>query len=387
MYSLRQFSIEVDMQSLIDGGPNSAEQFRAEIAETSQSLNDKIELKQNYQSIQVTRGIAAIIVVWLHLGLMENTWGSHLPHIMSPFVRLGHAGVDAFFIVSGFVLVTAHWDDFGRGKVVNFLLKRLIRVYPYFIVTCIPFLLMSFLEHHHLDSKTIGALLLVPRFSTKINPVAWSLAFEIIFYAALGCVLRFRRSALLPGMVAWTLLIAVWNTCFKGVRLNDCAYVEFLLNPISLEFVAGVLLAALIKFRITIPALPTMIVASVWLIVGCAMRHPYGTDDFVSNGWRLVWFGVPCFLLVYSFITLELTSQKLRFPKLLLVLGDASYSIYLLHPLLLSWTSHWFGLQSTSISCVAASLVCAVLFPTVCIPFYYFVEKPLLNFCKRTLRL
>jgi peptidoglycan/LPS O-acetylase OafA/YrhL len=375
------------MQTLIDSKRDSIEPKRSEISEAVDLSNDKIELKQNYQSIQVMRGIAAVMVVWLHLGLLENSWASQMPHILSPFVRLGHAGVDVFFIISGFVLASAHWADFGRGKVVSFLLKRLIRVYPYFLVTSIPFLLKTYSEKHYFSGKTLSGLLLAPTGAGLINPVAWSLAFEIVFYAAFACLLPFRRSILVPGLIVWTLLIAVFNNCFLTINFHDCRYLETLLNPLSLEFMAGILLAALIKRKIAIPAVSTIIVATIWLVVGCVMRHPGATNDFIFDGWRCMWFGIPCFFLLYGLLHLELTSNQMRFPKFLLVLGNASYSIYLLHILLLMWTVNWFISQNTPINCLAASLGCALLFPALCIPFYYLVEKPLLNFCKNLLRI
>jgi len=77
------------MQTLIDSKQDAIDLKRSEISEAVVLSNDKIELKQNYQSIQVTRGIAAVMVVWMHLGLMEGSWASQMPHILSPFVRLG----------------------------------------------------------------------------------------------------------------------------------------------------------------------------------------------------------------------------------------------------------------------------------------------------------
>ncbi|MDR3617277.1 MAG: acyltransferase [Candidatus Obscuribacterales bacterium] len=374
------------MQSLEDSRLNVIDQVHSTAGDAFILSDDKIGVKQNYQSVQVVRGLAALAVVWLHVGLMDN-WDNTLPHIMTPFVRCGHAGVDAFFIVSGFVLATAHWNDFGRGKVIPFLLKRMIRIYPFLLVSSVPFLWLKYSAQHCLSSKTVAALLLAPRYAGTINPVAWSLAFEVVFYAAFACFLPFRRSILLPGMIAWAMLIAIYNTCPIGFPLNDCAYIETLLHPWSLEFIAGVLMAALIKCSVDIPAVPTMVMASIWLFVACLVRHVTASDDFTVNGWRCVWFGIPCFFLIYGLISLERTKRILRFPKLLLMLGDASYSIYLLHFALILFAQDWFQAHNTPISCIAKSLGCALLFPTLCIPFYYFLERPLLTFCKKTLRL
>jgi len=190
--------------------------------------------------------------------------------------------------------------------------------------------------------------------------------------------LCFPRRFLLGGMSIWALSIACFAYYPGAFLLRDCGYLESICHAMSLEFMLGVFIASLVERKIFLPPLISMGSGLIWLSVAGYLCHAGLANHLITRPERVVWYGIPCFLIVYGLISQEKT-RKVIFPRLFLLLGNASYSIYLIHPLLLMSTRTWFTSSNSVWMCVGASLGCAVLFPALCLPFYFWIEKPLLN--------
>ena len=108
----------------------------------------KSQTKSNtiFHNVQALRAIAALGVVIFHLSLIENKY--FIQHIVPINLgRLGTAGVDLFFVISGFVMVVVSMGQFGKnGAAVQFLLRRMLRIFPiywfYTIIVLAVFLAM-----------------------------------------------------------------------------------------------------------------------------------------------------------------------------------------------------------------------------------------------------
>jgi peptidoglycan/LPS O-acetylase OafA/YrhL len=126
-------------------------------------------------SIQAARGIAALLVVFYHAGRMIALpqYTGYIP--LSGFFNFGHAGVDFFFVLSGFIIYFVHHEDIGRSdRLQRYAWRRATRIYPiYWIVTALV-LVASMVHPERLDFAHIGkSLLLFPEDDDPIVGVAW----------------------------------------------------------------------------------------------------------------------------------------------------------------------------------------------------------------------
>lgn len=281
----------------------------------------------HFDSVQVMRALSVIAVVLFHVAMRQR---QDFPHIALPLTYpqslMGHAGVDLFFIISGFIITTVNWREFARPSAIrSYLAKRLIRVMPLYWLTALP---MIPLAMANLDLKSaFGALLLLPHYASRINQVAWSLAYEILFYAVFALFLVFPRRYLPVCVSAWVIMILASNAASGHV-----AWLGNFLRPLNLEFVLGITVAGLIQARVFFRRPRLLICLGLIGILAVAALKHFGPNPYpeYDGKMRALLFGVPCALLLYGAIVIECLG-KTAYSKLLLLLGDASYSIYLVH--------------------------------------------------------
>ena len=197
-------------------------------------------------TIQVLRGVAALAVILFH-ARQELAWR----HIAVPLPELtvGAAGVDLFFVVSGFVMVHASRALFGsRASVTPFLLRRLARIVPlYWFFTVVRLLYIVAANRHSslLDdwpSHLLYSLSFVPpgdgRFPIVVQ--GWTLSYEMAFYFAFALCLPLREGrALLVLSGALALAGVLGGLDLVQGRAGAIA------NPQLFEFLGGVLVARL----------------------------------------------------------------------------------------------------------------------------------------------
>ncbi|SUB02266.1 Uncharacterized protein conserved in bacteria [Pannonibacter phragmitetus] len=296
-----------------------------------------ISKSSSIPALQVFRGLAACYVAFYHVYiiLMEPQYGSNT--VFRDFSRHGFLGVAFFFVLSGFIISLAHVGDIGRQDgLPSYLRKRFVRVYPTYWVYLTGFILASAFGIGYPDFSwssvnLISSYILFPLSNDVTLPikVAWTLVYEVTFYAFFA-VLIFSRfcGALVFGV--W-LLSVISNIYF----IKSDVYI---LTHWNLYFMAGILAYAL--YRLEWPKL-------IWpaLAVGVLCLTVYALNaDSIS---RIRDIGTQenshlHFLLVVSFCLLvlgaALLDQKfeIRWPRLLIFIGDASYSIYLVHSSIIS---------------------------------------------------
>jgi exopolysaccharide production protein ExoZ len=315
--------------------------------------------------IQYLRAFAAIAVVIFHAE--ERTGG---------IFRIGAAGVDIFFVISGFIM----WVMSERRPVtpLRFVVDRIERIAPsYWIVTAIMILgaVVGLFPNMKLTASHIfGSFFFVPVRSPsngEIWPVlvqGWTLNFEMFFYAIFAVALFLPRRAQLPLIAGiFVALVAL------GQLLHPQSPIAFTYTrPIILEFVAGIVLAQL-RLAGRIPAglfgLPFVVLA----LCGFAVIHLLSLD-FDE---RLC--GPLAFALVLGVISLEKGDMLPDIP-LLTYLGNSSYSIYLWHTLIISVIAK-FAL-SHDLPPDAAVVLCVIFGTLLGILAYEGIEKPLRSLFK-----
>ena len=136
------------------------------------------------QSIQALRGIALLGVIGFHFLFIEKKYSGG-DFLLPDFLHLGQSGVDLFFVISGFIMVTVTKGRFTlNGEVIRFLWGRLTRIYPtywfYFFLTLAIFLIKPAWVNASQEHQTqlISSFLLLPSDQLPLVMAAWSLSHE-----------------------------------------------------------------------------------------------------------------------------------------------------------------------------------------------------------------
>ena len=277
--------------------------------------------------MQALRAVAALAVVAGHSTdflLLAN--GS----IPSAFRYLhGPAGVDIFFVISGFVMVVSSGRLRTRPHPARlFLWRRLIRIVPLYWLLTLAKYLLTWLEpslsvHGRPRFAELGASLLFLPYRAldgslhPLIPVGWTLSFELLFYLIFAAALAIRGGY--KYVLAPAILLLAAADLFRG---PGWPVWTALVDPIVLEFLAGAAIAGLAMER----ALPKRVLAMLFVLLGIAILG--GTVPSPAAISRPMTWGVGAMLLVLGVVALE-DRVGARLPRWLLVLGDASYSIYL----------------------------------------------------------
>jgi exopolysaccharide production protein ExoZ len=197
-------------------------------------------------SLQALRAIAAWMVVMDH-ALLELTGNAAQNSITRVAWALGSSGVSVFFIISGFIMVNISWKNFGTSRApAQFLQRRIIRIVPlYWAATILALFFHQFSATHGAADgwRELGySLLFVPyqggdQSWTPILPQGWTLNFEIVFY------LLFAAGLFLPRRAALTTIIGVLVAfVFLGSYIPN-ANLAYLASPIVIWFALGMVLA------------------------------------------------------------------------------------------------------------------------------------------------
>lgn len=281
--------------------------------------------------IQVLRGLAALMVVAHHSSILVY----QRLNLGYNWVN-GGSGVDLFFVISGFVMMIStaplrHAPHAAR----TFLARRLERVVPmYWIVTLAKVATLLIWPNSGRDDlgswrHVVSSLLFLPSlnlhsFQEPVLLVGWSLNFEVAFYLLFALALLLRRPPL------WTVgfpLLLCAGIDLLGVPASQ-PWVAYYRRSMLLEFAGGMLLAHL---------LPQLRKVPWWAALGIvllAFRSLWFFHEGTIISMRgLVW-GVPAVAAVAGVLSLERRWGSYM-PRWALRIGDASYSIYLVHTFVL----------------------------------------------------
>lgn len=246
----------------------------------------------------------------------------------------GSAGVDLFFVISGYVMAVSSRRLVARpGGWRTFLAHRARRIVPlYWLLTSaklVVVLLLPWAAAHTRPTtwNTVASYLFIPaRDATglvrPVLPVGWSLNFEVFFYALFASVLAARRAP------TWVVPVLVLAALVGFFRDPGWPAPLFLANGMVLEFAAGLALAG------WVPRLPGEVAAG--LLAGgfvALLMLP------LAGPWRFLVWGLPCGCILVGALGLE-KSVGVLLPRWALAVGDASYAIYLVHPFVVPVVAH-----------------------------------------------
>lgn len=340
-----------------------------------------------YTSLQVCRAIAALLVVLFHLGgtfAQDKYFGFKA---MDSVFAWGDAGVDFFFVLSGFLIATVHGKDFGRPEALpRYILKRTVRIYPTYWLICIAVSLAALAVpslRQALPSDPVAylkALALIPQdpdvvggLGSPILFVAWSLQYEMLFYAVFAAFIVHRGL----GLLAAAALLAVNLRCQIGAT---CAFpASFAATNMIFLFAMGVGAAYFVRSPLRLPKpLFVAAIASAAFVGFGAFEVWVGREAVVIDR-RLV-FGAVAAVLIVALARAETAGALAVRPRWQVLLGDSSYALYLLHIPIISLLCKLLAQShvSSRIVLVAAFLAIALCCELASVGFYLLIERRML---------
>lgn len=287
------------------------------------------------EAVEAMRGLAAVLVVLGHV-LDDGVHFGFEPAAQVAAWPLWGAGVDVFFLISGFIMIWAFADRFGEaGAPTDFMIRRLARIVPlYWIMTSLTALGLVFAptlfdRAQYATDHYLLSLVFVPHVSPSggiwpILGVGWTLNYEMFFYLVFAAALLFR---LTTGLSVICMALGV---AFVGARLlgpNDIAVLSFLADSILLEFIAGIGLGLLVR-QVGLNRTVLIAAAATALLAGAVM-------EMWVSGERLIRAGPPAFAVLCLALALYPRTTGL-FGRCALSIGAASYALYLSHILVIN---------------------------------------------------
>lgn len=349
-------------------------------------------------SIQLLRFVACCLVLFAHLP------AEVLGGINTKFC--GSIGVDIFFIISGFVMCSAMATrgEGGFREGVDFLLRRLNRIWPLYVIFTILFAIEStqitwYANNHHLASlpdlmatvdwtHVVKSLMILPISSEQgyyIDPVlsvGWTLTFELYFYIVVSLLLMFRIKSTLALLCVFAIPISI-----SLIDMPWTPFYSLIASPMLLEFVLGYWLASVYRNK---PYLferyaPVFLVMTPFLLALAMLGHDSGwyrnlarmTIEYPNDMkfHRIFSWGIPSALFFIGFLGLESRIRRSQLTSFLAKkMGDATFSLYLLQIPLIHFLIA-YGVSSHGVG----RFIYIILPIVLAIIVYNFLEKPILQ--------
>lgn len=349
-------------------------------------------MKKHIVAIDHLRGLMALTVMLYHY----HAWQAlTVPSAVEPALKLmGVYAVATFYVISGIALSVAYGNAplSTAPALRGFAIKRFFRLAPLMWLATGTTLLLVYVGHRGdkgfpaIEDIALNLSLLFGVFSHDryIATGAWSIGNEVVFYLLFpliiwasstirGYALVLAASVLVSMYFALHALdpAAGWNWSNWSVYINP-------FNQLFL-FVAGVGVGLAVR-RVAAPPK-----AVGWALLGGAVLGLWLLADRFTGlaavtGWARYALAALCILLCYA-CTVVRWGERGPLGWALGMLGAASYSIYLLHPVVFVELAHWGRRLGYSAGVIAyASIATTLVFAAFS---YRFIEAPMVRFGRR----
>ncbi len=333
-------------------------------------------------SLTALRFFAALAVVALH----SSTRIAHV-HLLSVAAWAGPAGVDFFFVLSGFVLT---WSHNASKSTRSFYWNRFARVWPLHALTWLAMILVLVSLGTSVPVvPAITALLLVQSwvnsktYYNAVNVPSWSLSCEALFYACFPFLVRGMRplSTRAVGVVAvgTYVLIAVVTVAVRTTLHGETAIWSLYNLPIYrlTEFVIGIALAILVERGVRIPV-PRPAAAAFVLVSFLAvdtLHYKGKLSDNPAVPTLIILPSVVLLLLVYAAGDADGRATVLQ-RRPLVRLGEWSFALYLIHWPAVTLLSHHLARPSSVEAGLAVEIAFLVGIVALSGVVYVLFERP-----------
>ena len=272
-------------------------------------------------SIQLLRGIAALLVVFYHacsLQLLTISSENAGNAVLGGVFASGFAGVDLFFVISGFIMVwVTRRTEPGLPGVGEFLFARITRIYPlwwaaaalaaaYYLFLHVPDAndpaWRAALQEGEAAGFLVKSFLLIPQPDLPVLSLGWTLMHEMYFYAVFACRLLVPRAVLPLALLGWGGLVVTASL----LGLSGPIAVDFLtlaLHPLTMEFIFGAMVGLTLSSGLVARSGILTLVAALWFTASLCLQGE--VTPYTYQWGRVLAFGVPGALLIYGFAALE----------------------------------------------------------------------------------
>ncbi|WP_054308703.1 acyltransferase [Mesorhizobium sp. 1M-11] len=281
--------------------------------------------KIRFQSIQALRGIAVLAVLIFHSHWIVS-WKSddilHVP-LLSDY---GYLGVNFFFCISGFVICHVVIRD-ANFSMKDFVVRRIAKIYPIYFLTNLTIIFIWFFTpifDNEVSSLgfwgVMGSFLIFPMDQYPLLSPGWSLEHEVLFYLISGVFVTIASIRFLP-VVLFLLFVA-------GMHLSGWDFHIF--SRYQIYFATGILSYYLTRYRPRYLLISSAAAMSLAALIG---SNVIATNMYVYDALLALGF----MALISACVSLE--SAGFHFPALLVQVGEASYSLYIVHAVIFIFLS------------------------------------------------
>lgn len=354
--------------------------------------------QQKIYFIEVLRGVASLLVVGYHLpGPLIHAY-EFWPSMGLDLFRNGNIGVDIFFMISGFIICYAT-KNVEHKPLLSFTLRRLFRIYPLFLF-CVLFAWFTYASGKPSSEFIRSALLLhgnyslpAPFFGYNILYPAWTISFEVIFYAIFlsAMAINHTHRALISSIVMLVSIFGIQLLFKNSVSVSGdfssysdkmfwmSPILTLLSSPMFLEFIFGMFLYKAftkigpIKNNIIRYLMVTLSIVGVYLMFYINTKTHGLTDK-----------GMIAAFIFISMMVSEMSGVKMSF-RVTKFFSDISYSLYLTHAIVLTLVSLY--LKKNGISELPKGIITFVCLMSLCIGVSYIahisIERPFIYIGKK----
>jgi len=291
--------------------------------------------------IQYLRAVAAILVVFDHaeaIAAKEKYYGAYA---FGQWFAGGAVGVDIFFVLSGFIIayVTLSSNDLSpRLGFSEFIRRRFNRIIPFMWICIISYAALRYFARGDFDFwSAVRALTLWPIGEVMPKQI-WTLRHEFLFYFVFGlCFIRFggfySRLFCVLYLASPLVVLTYYPQHLSTGWVGELA--EFLFSGFNLLFLFGLVLGCWVRRKSNLPVINLGFM--YFLLMGCSLAlicRWIGYDW--NNPFVILGIGVICTAMVFLGVITTSGGEYSKVNKLGLILGNASFSIYLTHDTFLS---------------------------------------------------
>ena len=275
---------------------------------TFRQVGRRFHVRPTLHNLQALRGVACLMVFGIHLGIWESHYGISRP-LLTPLLWFGYAGVDLFFVLSGFLIAHTQWASVGKpAKLPGYLFRRAWRIYPTFWVMMLLAVVLFEAtgsapppaDDDAFGRWTTWLTLWPPNAPNLYIPVAWTLPYELLFYFAFGVLLLVPRRVAPWLFVGWAAAVGIVAATTGWLNLSGYAVVRHAVNPHVWEFLLGCGIAGVADVPGTEPGPPvvvevtgTLVVGTVGVVVGSGSPSTLKVSSPGPRIWSSVWHWPP----------------------------------------------------------------------------------------------
>jgi exopolysaccharide production protein ExoZ len=290
---------------------------------------DKSKESKYLDILQIFRGIAALMVVVHHSSGSLKYYHKIDSHFLEFIGSLGKYGVDFFFVLSGFIITyTAYFKYGDPNSFKSYVKNRLIRIYVPYLPIGIFFLVLYTLfpgfSNSGRDISVLTSLTLIPYGNPALS-VAWTLSFELCFYL-LFSISFFSKKMWNIFVCVWLCLILMVNYGTITFNFKEHPILRIIFSTYNFEFIFGFFLAKLVLKKIKFNLI--LLFCFLLLLSGMFFYFKFIDSDVFYFSMNLL-FSLISFFVIY--ISIIYFNKKINPTNVLMMVGNATYSIYLVH--------------------------------------------------------